>query len=420
MRIFMTGIDHSRASLDQRQIFSFTKDEIPEALKKIKSAEGITGAVIISTCNRTEIWYSSDREETDPEYGFSILCSIKNADEKENRNAAFIREGRDAIEHLMITACGINSRVFGEDQIITQIKDALTDAREAGCCGKTLDKVFSDSIAAAKKVKSAVRLTSHHPSVADSGVKELEGICGDLTGKRCLIIGNGQMAALIGEHLVSAGAHVTMTLRRKYHTGEESRSLVPEGCHMISYDDRYEALEDADFVISATLSPHYTLSLEGLEGHRFREPGFWLDLAVPRDIEPEIAEKHDITIFDIDSLGNDGAKELMSEEIAKAEKIIGTYRDDIVSWIEFRRQVEKVRKIITLTKKDALLRAEGKFEKLGLDDERLQAVGDIMESATGRAVNKLLFGLRDTLAEEHWEAVFEGLLRSAEKDTLKS
>lgn len=421
MNILMVGIDHNLASLEEREIFSFTKDQLEDALIEVNKREGVTGCVIISTCNRSELWLSKeDGVKVDP---VEIIADLKNCEVERCKKVAVVREDKEAIEHLIVTACGINSRVFGEDQIIAQISQAISVSRKLKTSGKILDKVFSNSLAAAKKVKTSVRLTSHNPSVADSGVKELFSVCEkeeeSFENKKCLIIGNGKMATLIAEHLIAGKAEVYMTLRKKYHIGEEVESLIPKGCNMISYDERYEALADADFVISATLSPHYTLTVEGLEGHKFKEPGYWLDLAVPRDIEPEIGEKYNIEIIDIDSIG-ESENPLVKEQVKKAEGIIGSYRDDIVNWIKFRRQVDTARKAIDLTKKDAVLRAHNEFLEKGFSEEQCSEIEKIMESATGRAVNKLLFGLKETLPPELWQETFKALLKSAEKDTLKS
>ena len=417
----MVGIDHNLASLEEREIFSFTNGQLKEALKEVNQWEGITGNVIISTCNRTELWLSKEEDaQVDP---VAVLADLKDCDVEKCRRVAVVRRDKEAIEHLIVTACGINSRVFGEDQIIAQISQSISMSRKLKTCGKILDKVFTNSLAAAKKVKTSVRLTAHNPSVADTGVKELFSVCEReeerFENKKCLIIGNGKMAALIAEHLVAHKAQVYMTLRKKYHIGEEVESLIPKGCHMISYDDRYEALEDADFVISATLSPHYTLSLEGLKDHKFKEPGYWLDLAVPRDIEPEIGKEYNIEILDIDSIG-ESENPMVKEQVKKAEVIIGSYRDDIINWLKFRRQVDTARKAIDLTKKDAVLRAHNEFLEKGFSDDQCETIEKIMESATGRAVNKLLFGLKETLPPELWEETFKALLKSAEKDTLKS
>ena len=418
MQIKMAGIDHNLASIEYREVFSFGKEETVDAMKSVVSIENVSGCILISTCNRTELWISCE-DDMDIEVD-KILCSLKNQKYDDFKDFFIVRNDKDAIEHLMVTACGINSRVFGEDQIISQIKNALQLARKTGCTGRTLEKVFQNSISAAKKVKTSIKLSGYNPSVATSGVKELQEKYGNLKGKSCLIIGNGKMAALIAEHLMSCGAEVMMTLRRKYHHGEEFHSLIPNGCEMISFENRYDVIGKADIVISATLSPHYTVTLDELKNHQVREPGVWLDLAVPRDIEPSIEEAYDVKICDIDSLETDMNTELFKDELVKAGEIIGIYRDDILNQLDFRKLVPEVKEIIQLTKEDTLLRGSRDLKEVYLSEEKRKEIENIMEDAAGRAVNKLIFGLKDTLSKEHWEACIDGLLKAAQKDTLKS
>lgn len=418
MQVKMVGIDHNLASIEYREIFSFGREETVEAMKKVVSIEGVSGCVIIATCNRTELWISCENTMTkEPD---EILCQLKNQEHHKFKEFFTVRFDKNAIEHLMVTACGINSRVFGEDQIISQIKDALQLSRKNGCTGRTLEKVFQNSISAAKKVKTLIKLSGYNPSVATSGVKELQEKYGSLKDKSCLIIGNGKMAALIAEHLVSCGAKVMMTLRRKYHHGEEFQSLIPNSCEMIPYENRYEAIGQADIVISATLSPHYTITLDELKNHHVREPGVWLDLAVPRDIDPKIADNYDVKICDIDGLESDVDTELFKDELIKAGEIIGSYRDDILNQLDFRKLVPEVKEIIRLTKEDTSLRTSRDLKEIEFCEENRKEIEQVMEDAVGRAVNKLIFGLKETLPKEQWESCITGLLKSAQKDTLKS
>lgn len=420
MQVKMVGIDHNKASLQDREKFSFTGEEAVCAMQQVRKMDGITGCILLSTCNRTELWISqSDSSAPDPA---EILCGLKGGRTEAYRGFFTVREGKAAIEHLMVTACGINSKIFGEDQIITQVVDALELARSAKTTGKTLEKVFLNSIAAAKQVKTSVKLTGYNPSVADSGVRELREAYGSLEGKTCLIIGNGKMAALIAGHLLDSGAKVMMTLRRQYHHGEEFSSLAPAGCQMIGYEERYEKISMADVVVSATLSPHYTITREGLaaSGAQVKPGSLWLDLAVPRDIEPSVASAYGIRLCDVDHLDSEVDTDLVESGIAEAKQIIGAYRQEIVNWLAFRKQVPKVRETVKAVEEDCLLRADREIKQLGFDEATVSKVEEIVESAAGRAVNKLIFGLKDTLEPEQWERCVDALLQSAKKDTIKS
>ncbi|MEG0291154.1 MAG: glutamyl-tRNA reductase [Anaerovoracaceae bacterium] len=417
MQIKMVGIDHNKASLEYRELFSFTTNGAIEGMKTLSEKEEVSGCLILSTCNRTELWVSGeDGANFDVE---KFLCEIKGV-QKDSYDKYFVsRNGKDAIEHLLVTACGINSKVFGEDQIITQIKDALELSSKNKCADRIIEKVFQNSITAAKKVKTSVKLTSYNPSVASSGVKKLENAYGNLKDKKCLIIGNGKMGELIAKHLLESGAEVMMTLRKKYHHGEEQASIVPKGCQMVPYEDRITAVALADIVVSATLSPHFTICKEDLKEITLREPGFWLDLAVPRDIDPAIGEEYNITICDIDGLGNATADEKKSEDINRAKVILANYRDDIEQWLAFRKLTKKIDVIAETTAKDTQARVKKEIKNLELSEDEKENLKKSIEGAASRAVNKLLCELKDTLPKEHWEVCLDALLLSAKKETVK-
>lgn len=415
MQLKMVGIDHNLADLDNREAFSFTTNEIEEALIRVKKIEGITGTILISTCNRTELWLSCDKNDID---AGKILSELKEKDFEDVKTFFVYRQDKDAIWHLMTTACGINSKVFGEDQILTQIRDALEQARMLETTSSTLEKVFQNSISAAKKVKDSVRLTTQNSSVASSGIKELKSVYGSLQSKECLIIGNGKMAILIAEHLVENGANVTMTKRRRYLHHQSVDSHSPKGCKMISYEDRYDYIGSADIVISATLSPHNTITMEGLKGKKLKEPSIWLDLAVPRDIDREIAKEYNITIWDIDVMEEDISEETQ-KDLHFAKEIIGAYGDDMIRWLNFRKLVPKVNDVVKLTKKDAYFRAEKELKNLDLDSDKIKEIEKIIIGASGRAISKLLYGLKDGLSENILESTIDALYEIASKETLK-
>lgn len=417
MQVRMVGIDHGVANIENREKFSFTADEVKDALKRVKEIEEISGCIIISTCNRTELWISQKEEETTDIK--QVLCDIAGNSIKESKAFLVERNGKEAIEHIMLTACGINSRVFGEDQILTQIRDALEISRDLETNSTTLEKVFLNAITAGKKVKDSVKLTKHSPSVASNSIEELKGIYGSLKNKNCLIIGNGKMAVLIAEHLVKNHAKVTMTMRKRYHHSEEISSVVPKGCEMISYDDRYQYVKNADIVISATLSPHYTLTLEKLKDYEVKEPSVWLDLAMPRDIDKKIEDEYKVSIYDIDSFETEKIDEEISKNLEFAKEIIGGYRDEILKWLEFRKIVPTINRIVKLAKKDTVLRAEKELKNLEIDDKTIKSINRVIAGATGRAVSKILFGLKDTLQDDMWDTAIESLLESAQKETIK-
>lgn len=417
MQLKMVGIDHSKASIAQREQFSFTKDEAIFTMTDLVKRNDIYGCVVLSTCNRTELWVAGREGETpNPD---RLLCETKDVMLEKCKKYFVSREDSEAIYHLLATTCGMNSKIFGEDQIITQIRSALTLSRDCNATDRLIEKVFQSSIAAGKRVKSKVRLTNYNPSVAQESINQIKAAFGDIKGLNCLVIGNGQMAALVAKSLVNEGVHVKMTHRKKYHIKDESDSLSLEGCTMIDYSNRYEHMYNADIVISATLSPHYTVELAGMQKVKVKSPAIWLDLAVPRDIDPLVVEAYNVKLFDIDTLGATLANNENQQKIKKAKEILLEYQETIEKWISFRKQIPEIRKTTQLTRVDMEKRIEEEIQQLPLEKEVKIDLTKSIEEAAGRAVNKLLCGLKETLPEEYWEQTFNSLKKSAEKETLK-
>lgn len=276
-------------------------------------------------------------------------------------------------------------------------------SKEAGSDDVVIEKVFQTAIAAAKKVKSQVHLTSANPSAARSSVEVLKKEWGSLAGKRCLIIGNGQIGKLLAELLTGYGAKVSMTLRKRMHKEQVQGSIIPEHCKMVPYEERLAELETYDGVISATRSPHYTLIKENLQDGNFAGTIF-MDLAVPRDMDPTIEEIPGIKLFNMDQLSALTPIHTNAAETKKAEEILEAYIDELKLWFGFRKYLPKIEKITELAAEDITNRM------------KTQEV----EAAAEKSIKKLLFGLREYLPKEAWNDCFSALEKAALKDTVKT
>ena len=281
MKIKMTGIDFNKASIEYREKFALTSSGQAAMLKSISNSGEASGCVIINTCNRMELWVSFDGDsDKDP---YELLCARLKVDAEMYRSYFTSREDAEAVTHLFELASGLKSKVFGEEQILSQVKEAVCIARECRSAGPVLEAVFRYAVTAAKKVKTQVRLTAVDSSVAQTAVRTLKAQLGDLTGLSCLVIGNGEMGRLAAKHLLAEGCEVTMTLRQ-YKSGD---AVIPRGCTVIDYEERYSHLMSAKVIISATRSPHYTLHTENVRELTGDSEKLMFDLALPRDIEPE-------------------------------------------------------------------------------------------------------------------------------------
>lgn len=285
MSIFMIGIDHNMAPVDVRAQFAFTRKNTGEALRRLKEEAGICGCIILSTCNRLELWVSTADEEKPDLYQW--LCSLKGVQGEQYQKYFTSRENEEAVEHLFYLTSGLKSQILGEDQILTQVKEALSMSRDEFTTDSVLEVLFRMAVTAGKKIKTEVPFSHGNPSVIHQAIRFLEEGGYHVRNKVCMVIGNGEMGKMAAQTLREAGADVTVTIRQ-YRSGVVS---IPVGCSRINYGERMDYLPECDLVVSATASPNYTLTEELFEDVRVERPMILIDLAVPRDIDPEIRKK---------------------------------------------------------------------------------------------------------------------------------
>ncbi len=298
--IVVAGIDYKNSPLDVREKVSLT----PQGL------ESITELVALSTCNRSEIYSSC--EEPD----INCLKSLF-------PESVAIRTEQKAVEHCFRVAAGLESMVIGEDQILGQVKDAYERAVENNTSGKTLNRLFLDSITAAKKIKTRTGISSGNLSVASIGIKLLEEEIGDLSGKRALIIGLGKMNRITHQILAKKD------LDKVYAINRSSTE--------IAFKDRYDYVNKVDLIVSCTSAPHLIMHREKfMQAYSGDKPLYILDLAVPRDIDPGIENIPGVKLFKIDDLeriANYNYEKRLSY-ISEAELIIKEDTEKYLSWLE--------------------------------------------------------------------------------------
>lgn len=319
MSLVMSGLDCHGASIDLRERLAFSRQEVLQMLQWLRQQPGVEGCVLLSTCNRTEIYLSGTAEVTP----WRLLCRGAMVPQEELEPYFTTRCGEDAARHLMEVACGLHSQILGEDQIVTQVRTAMELAQEAKASDPTLSALFRRAVTAGKRARTEVHVTRGVPSMGTRCREVLEQELGTLREKQILVMGNGQMGRLAAELLREAGARVRVTLRT-YRHGE---TVVPAGCGTVPYDNRMEALEGMDALVSATASPHYTLTLEQLKTVA-NPPKVAVDLAVPRDIDPACGEL--LRCYDADTLGSSGPGS--REELAAMEAIAGQELEKFSQW----------------------------------------------------------------------------------------
>lgn len=405
MRIIMIGVDYTKAPVSVREKFSFTKSAAVSAMQEICHLQGISGCLILSTCNRMEIWHSCLDESCQITDLMEILCKLKKTDVERAASYIVCRQEEEAIRHLFFLAGGLKSQIAGDDQIITQVKDALTLAREAETTDSHLEVLFRMAITAGKKVRAEITFDRGNRSAAAQSIAFLKEKGASFSGRKCLVIGNGEIGKLTAQALVEEGADVTVTVRQ-YRSGIV---CIPKGCSRINYGERYAMIEKCDYVFSATSSPNVTISKEKLEACGNLSEITFVDLAVPRDIEPEIAALPGVTLYDIDALQITHQSEQMQAQFAKAEDILEVKIDEYIAYRSGSRYVTAIQAIGHAASIDICGRIEKNIKKLSISDLEKEQLNQAVAASAEKAVNKMLYALRDELEPQELEKCIKAL-----------
>ena len=361
MTIYSLGINYRSASLDIREKVVFAPENMTKALQSLIKAIDVTEASILSTCNRTEIYLVTPNDlDNSIEKVLDWLASYHKVLPEILLNSCYTYEDENAVRHLMRVASGLDSMILGEPQILGQLKSSYAVAQEAGTVATKLNQLYQQAFFVAKRVRTETAIGQNPVSVAYAGVKLSQQIFSNFKDVHVLLIGAGETIELVAKHLLEKKVgSITVsnrTLRRAEELAEEF------GAHAILFSDIPEFLEKADILISSTGSQLPILGKGAVESaikKRKHKPMFMLDLAVPRDIEPEVANLDDVYLFTIDDLQEVILENMRSREDAadKAKKII---EDGVNEWKKqiksldavaviraFRKNIEKTRDIET-------------------------------------------------------------------------
>ena len=389
MNLIMTGIDFVHAPMAQRERVSFVRGQVQALLPELARMPGVAGCVLLATCNRTELYVHGEEDALlDP---LAMLARAAGFDAESFRGLSVTRADKACVQHLMAVAAGLESQIFGDDQILTQVRDAASLAREAQTTDSVLDTLFRRAVTAGKRVRTEVRLTGVPASAAAAGVRRAQDFFGALQGRRAVVIGNGEMGRLAAATLRAQGCAVTVTLR-SYHHGE---TVVPAGCDTWPYDTRCEVLDGADLAVSATTSPHFTLTAAQVAAMR-QPPRLLLDLAMPRDIEQAVAGDGRVTLLNLDDLGDLGDPN--TEARAVAQRILGEEAQAFYEWYGYRQALP----VIAAIKDTAIDRLHFDHAYAGLyEDGDLDGLAEL---AVNKTVDLLLGGMKGMVNAQRLES----------------
>jgi glutamyl-tRNA reductase len=387
MTLSLIGINHKTAPIELRERIAISREELPETTRALAAMPGVSECMIVSTCNRVELIATVESPDTDlagflhRQFGLDPLLLAPHI---------YRRYDQDAVRHLFRVAASLDSMVVGEPQILGQVKEAYGVARTAGVIGSQLEHLLQSTFAAAKRVRSETEIGSNSVSIASVAVELARKIFGSLNGRTVFLVGAGKMSELAARHLVQQGAGAILVTNR---TQERARQLAePFNGRVIPFEKLYDAASEADIVISSTGAPHPIFRREHGQAfmHRRRNrPMFFIDIAVPRDVEAAVNQIEGIFVYDIDDLQQVAAAHLeeRGRQAGDAETLIAA---EVERFHQRRRTVNVAPAIVSLQHQAEEMRlAELKrmHAKLGsLSDEQLAAV----EALTRGLVNKFL------------------------------
>ena len=302
MEIVVVGINYKNTPLLIREKVAFSKSDLERAYEQLANNHYVKEIVILSTCNRSEITAVVTEIEKGVQALKSFYCRFFALEDSTLEDYFFVNRSDEAVKHVFHLAAGLESLVLGEDQILGQVRDAHSFAHERGRTETILNKLYREAVTTAKKIKRETSISENSLSISSIAVKFIEQIFEDLKNKKVLVIGVGKMSRIAIENLMAKGVEeIYVTNRTKGHAIDLSKRYPEVG--VIDFNDRYNMISQIDIIITSTSAPHYVLKREAFEKYYSKENKVCIvDIAVPRDVDPEIGSLRGVSLYELDAL----------------------------------------------------------------------------------------------------------------------
>ncbi len=394
MKLLLTGVSHKTAPVEVREVMAFREETLPELLKDLRTREGVSEALILSTCNRVEITLTTE-DGVDPQAIVdSFLAHQKPVEAKTVGPHLYHYEGREAIHHLFRVAASLDSMVVGEPQILGQLKCAYAAAKDAGAVCGWLDGVLTRAFSVAKRVRSETGIGQMAVSVSYAAVELARKIFGSLDNRTVMIVGAGKMSELTARHLrrsSSGKSHVFVT-NRTHERAVEMAKLF-QGTP-VEYARFLSMLPEVDILIASSGAPHYILHKQEMQrviSARRNRPMFLIDIAVPRNIEPQVNDLDNVFLYDIDDL-HEVVNANLRERLKEAEHAEALVAEEVERMMARLKVAEITPAIVGLQEQLEQIR-KAEIEKVrrryGPFNPELE---EALEAATRGIINKVAHG----------------------------
>ena len=386
----LVGVNHKTTPVEIREKLAFSQVKLEASLEQLVSSPEITENIILSTCNRVEIYARVENTDRGIQLLQNFICDYHGISRGNLDQYFYSYRDNQAVEHLFRVSSSLDSMVLGEAQILGQVKEAYNTALSFSSTGMVLNQLFEKAFNVAKKVREETGIAERGVSISSAAVELAKKIFEDLENHSVMLVGTGEMAELAAKHLISYGVKTVYVASRTY---ERAASLAQSlnGC-ALDFESFKEEMHRADIIITSTAAPNFIIHKEMMEAavqKRKNKPIFLIDIAVPRDIAPEVNELENVYLYDIDDLQNvvnanmeerqkeaENAMEIIKQEVTKFNNWFSTL-DAIPTIVEMRNRAEDMRALeVDKTLKN--------MDHLSSEDK------DAIQQLTQSLVNKIL------------------------------
>ncbi|HBG46820.1 MAG TPA: glutamyl-tRNA reductase [Deltaproteobacteria bacterium] len=390
MNLVIVGLNHKTSPIEIREKLSFPSQTIGEPLARLTNHYGLAEGVILSTCNRVEVLAITSEIEKGTWQIKRFLSDYHSIPLEKLDEHLYVHQGEEAVKHLFRVAAGLDSMVMGEPQILGQVKDSYGYAVQHNTAGIIVNKLYHKAFQVAKRVRTETKIGESAVSISFAAVELARKIFGELAGKTCMLVGAGEMAELAARHLQSNGVREILVANRTY---EKAVDLVKCFCGTaIMFREFPHYLKNVDIVIASTASPNFIIKPEQIHDvmrERKNRPMFFIDISVPRNVDPEVNTIDNCYVYDVDDLQGVVVANLheRQKEALQAEGIIAEEIELFYRWIKSLDVVPTIialRKSFDSVRKAELAKAVSTIPSLG--EKELK----VLEAMTSAIVNKIL------------------------------
>lgn len=390
MKILIVGLNHNTADVEVREKLAFDGPKLEEGLLRFRGVQGVGEAMVLSTCNRVEMYACVEDLDAAPDAVKGFISEFHGLDGRLLDGALYFHQEKQAVRHAFRVASSLDSMVVGEPQILGQIKDAFDFAMKKKTTGVLLNRLLKKAISVAKRVRTETRIAENAVSIGFAAVELARKIFADIEEKTVMLLGAGEMAELAAKHLINAGVKQLTVANRTYERG---CALADEmNGRAVKFEDFLDEMLHTDIVICSTGASRYVLTREQMQGvmkGRRQKPVFIIDISVPRNIDPEINEMENVYLYDVDDLQGVVDTNVLGrkKEAERAEAII---EEEVETFLRWQSSLDSVPTIVALREKAEAIKREELQKLMNRAPEMGEKERKAAEYMAAAIVNKLI------------------------------